>query len=256
MDYVHQLLILCPFIFFAGFVDSIVGGGGIITLPAYYLVGVPPHMALGTNKFSSAFGTAVAAYRFLKGKKVHLGAAAVSVITALIGSAIGASCSLFLTADALRYILIISLPFLAFFILKNKNFGKRDEKLDIPIRKVLILSGIIGLVIGWYDGFFGPGAGTFLILAFNAIVGFDLITSSGNAKMVNLASNVAALITFLISGNIIFALGIPAAICSIGGNYLGSSLAIKNGAKIIRPLFIFVFILLLMKILYDIVKSM
>lgn len=252
MAYWQQLLIVCSLVFFAGFMDSIAGGGGIISLPAYLAAGIPPHMALGSNKFSSVIGLTVSSSRFLKSRKVHVKAALIAAVGALGGSAIGARLALFLDERYLQYILIGSLPLLAVFILRNKRVGDQTVPKDHSGTKTLVLSGLAGLIIGCYDGFFGPGAGTFLIIVFNAVIGFDLLTSSGNAKIVNFASNLAAVITFLSTGNVMFSLSIPAAAFSITGNYLGTKLALKNGAKLIKPMFIVVLSLLLIKIIYDV----
>jgi len=253
--------------------DAIAGGGGIITLPAYYVVGLPPHMAMGTNKFSSTFGTAISSVKFLTSKNVHFKAAAISIPCALIGSACGSRLALYLSDETLRYILLVALPLLAIFLLrgnirfsvsrktdtkrlfllKGESQRKDGERKDLPTRKLLIIVGIISFTIGTYDGFFGPGTGTFLIIAFNLIAGMDILTASGNAKIVNFASNFAALVIFLLSGNIVFVLGLPAAACSLAGSWLGASVALKSGAKVIKPMFIFVFVLLLIKITIDMI---
>ncbi len=251
MDIIHKLLIICPLVFFGGFLDSIAGGGGIITLPAYYVAGISPHFALGTNKFASTFGTTISAWRFIKNKRVELKSAAVAAVAALIGSSLGASLALVISENFLRVFLIVALPFLCIFIIKNKKMNNESTDKKHSKNKVMVLCAISGFIIGGYDGFFGPGTGTFLIIVFNTVIGFDLLTASGNAKIVNLASNAASLITFLINGNIVFMIGIPAAVFSIMGHYVGSHLAITKGAKIIRPAFVFVLILLLGKITYD-----
>lgn len=251
MNLIQQLLLVCPLVFFAGFVDSIAGGGGIISLPAYHIAGLPPTMALGTNKFSSTFGTSISTFRFVRNGKIHVKAAIVSVTTAFIGSALGALLAGYVSDVILKYFLIIMLPVLAVFVLKNKKFNENGFEIPLTLSKTLLLAALAGFVIGCYDGFFGPGTGTFLILIFNTIIGFDLLTSSGNAKVINLSSNIAALATFLLSGNVVIAIGIPAAICGIAGNYLGSGLALKNGIKIIRPVFIVVVGLLLAKVCFD-----
>jgi len=247
----QQLALICPLVFFAGLVDSIAGGGGIISLPAYVLVGVPYHLALGTNKFASTMGTTVAAARFIKNGKRHLASAACAVVAALAGSPLGALLALRISEDALRYVLIVMLPVLAVFILTSKSFKTDARQTARGTLAVCLLSTLAGFIVGAYDGFFGPGTGTFLILIFNAVIGFDILTASGNAKAVNLASNIAALITFLISGSVVFGLAIPAAVFGIAGNYLGAGLALKNGMKIIRPAFVVVLALLLGKLVLD-----
>ena len=147
------------------------------------------------------------------------------------------------------------LPVLAVFILKSKNFKNDSREIKKPGTKVLILSSIAGLVIGAYDGFFGPGTGTFLILIFNFVVGFDILTSSGNAKVINLSSNAAALATFLYSGSVVVLIGAAAAVFGVAGNYIGSGLAIKKGVKLMRPIFIFVLAALMIKLVYDIIAA-
>lgn len=248
---IQTLLTICPLIFLAGFVDSIAGGGGLISLPAYLSAGLPPHFAYGTNKFSSCCGTTFSMLRFFKNKHIHYKAAVASVFTALLGSFAGAKAALALDEHYLKIFLLVALPVIAVFILTRRGFGEQNQTVDISMRRIIVLSMISGLVIGAYDGFFGPGTGTFLILVYTGVIGFDLTTASGNAKVVNLASNVAAVFTFLAEGKIVFAIGIPAALCCIAGNYIGSGLAIRKGAKVIKPIFIGVLVLLFIKIVSE-----
>jgi len=250
MDYFEQLIILCPLIFASGFIDSIAGGGGLISLPAYNVAGLAPHFALGTNKFSSCIGTFFSTMRFVRNKSYDLTSAIPSVIFALIGSAIGTKIAIYLDAIVLQYVLIAGVPVIAVIVFKRKNLSNITPK-QYSKTKIIVLSSIIGFVIGGYDGFFGPGTGTFLILAYTSVLGFDLLTSMGNAKLVNLTSNLASLVVFLIEGKILFAVGIPAALCAIAGHHIGSGLAIKNGQKIVRPILILVLTLLMIKLLWD-----
>lgn len=252
----RMFLIVCPLVFLAGLVDAVAGGGGLIALPAYLVAGLPPHFASATNKCSSVFGTTVSTLRFLKQGKFHRRAAAVSAVTALIGSALGTRLNLFLSEKALHYVLIALLPIIAVFLLFHRDFGLESKVEALSPKKLTVLSGAIGLALGAYDGFFGPGAGTFIILAFTALCGFDLVTASGNAKVVNLCSNIAAFVTFAFAGKILWVLGLPAACCSIAGHYVGSSLALKDGAKIIRPMFFVVIVLLLVRIVWDLVTGL
>jgi len=252
---IQIILIVCPLIFLAGFIDSIAGGGGLISLPAYLFAGLPMHNAIATNKFSSTFGTAISTYRYIKSGSANLKSALASVVGALVGSYAGARLALALDEKYLQYFLIIALPVIAVFVLTRKNFGKDDTAFNLPPSKVVVFSVISGFVIGAYDGFFGPGTGTFLILAYTGIIGFNLKTASGNAKIVNLASNVAALITFIFSNKVMFQIGIPAALCGTLGNWLGSGLAIKKGSGVIKPFIIVVILLLFGKIFYDLILS-
>lgn len=246
---------LCLLVFLAGFMDSIAGGGGLISLPAYILTGMPMHMALGSNKFSSAFGTAISAFNFLRNKKVFLKAVPVSVACGLAGSAVGAYVALLVSDAALRWVLICMVPVVAVFTLIKKDFGREDRSHTLSTRKILIGAGIAALCIGFYDGFFGPGTGTFLIFVFAIFLRFDLVTANGNAKMINLASNVGSLVTFIVSGHVIFALAIPAAVFGIGGNFIGSGLAIKIGSKIIRPVLVLVLTILLYSVIMQSINN-
>ena len=256
MNFIHQLLIICPLVFFAGIVDAIAGGGGIIALPAYMVAQLPPHMAMGTNKFASAIGTTASVARFMRNGKIYWNVAVVSVPCALFGAFLGTKTALFIDENILRYILMVLLPFAALFVIKGGSLKNGSTTKNMPHKKLLVLSGLAGFGIGAYDGFFGPGTGTFLIMVFNILLGMDILHASGNAKIINLASNIASLATFLISGNVMFLIGIPAAICGILGHYIGSGLALKNGIKVIRPVLVLVLILLMVKVGWDAVSTL
>ncbi len=184
MEYLEQLLIICPLIFISGFIDSIAGGGGLVSLPTYNIAGLSPHFALGTNKFSSCIGTFFSTMRFVKNKSYNLTSAIPSIIFAFIGSAIGSKIAVCLDAKILQYILVGGIPIIAVLVFKKKNLSHIKPR-NYSKSKVIILSSLIGFVIGGYDGFFGPGTGTFLILAYTSVLGLDLLTSMGNAKLVN-----------------------------------------------------------------------
>jgi uncharacterized membrane protein YfcA len=204
-----KLIIICALVFLAGFIDSIAGGGGLISLPAYIFIKLPAHVALATNKFSSTFGTAVAVVRYAAGNTIHYKSASVSVLSALLGSFAGAKLALALDEKYLQYLLIFVLPVITVFIITRKSFGEVDTVSGLSTIKIVVYSILSGLLIGAYDGFFGPGTGTFLILIYTGVIGFNLTTASGNAKVVNLASNVSALVTFMFSGKILFQWAYP-----------------------------------------------
>lgn len=235
-------------IFFAGLVDSIAGGGGLISLPAYLAAGIPYHVAAGTNKFSSMLGTCISVFRFVKNKAFNFSSIIFSVPMALIGSYLGARLALSAEERVLHIFLLVSLPVVAFIVITNKNMGECCRPLPSKHR-IAALSIISAFLIGCYDGFFGPGTGTFLIIIHNAVIGFSLINASGNAKIINLSTNIAALFAFIVSGSIDYRLAVGAAICNIAGNWIGSGLAFKKGAKVIRPMFIIVLILLFASII-------
>ncbi len=254
MTILQMILVVCPLVFLAAFVDAIAGGGGLISLPAYLFTGMPTHMAYGSNKFSACIGSMFSAYRFLKTGTVYLKVAILSAVFALVGSYLGARLTLVLSDQALKLSMTILLPIIAIFILfkkKNADDVNTVERLSKPA--VIGLSAVIGFAIGTYDGFFGPGTGTFLILAYTSIMGFDFRTACGNARIVNLASNFAALIVYIAAGKVMYAIAIPATICSMLGYWLGAGLAIKKGAKFIRPVMLCVIGGLFVKIIWDMV---
>ena len=251
LAYATMLLIICPLCFLAGFVDSIAGGGGIISIPAYLIAGLPVHMAYGTNKFAMAIGTSVSAGNFLRSRKVSLLAALAAAPGALIGAYGGTRLALALDERVLKVALMIVLPLLAVFLLTRRSFGSDQSSDPLPDRRLLPFSFATGLVIGAYDGFIGPGTGTFLILAFVGLMHIGLTEACGTAKIVNLSSNVASTITYLASGKVVFLIALPAAACTILGNLIGSHLAIHRGARIIRPVIIGVLLLLFLRFLAD-----
>ena len=249
MEITYQtFLIVCPFLFLAGLIDAIGGGGGLISLPAYLIAGLPPHAAVATNKLSSTCGTTLATLRFIKNGLVNLKLAIPSVIAAIIGSSIGANLSLLIKEEIMLYIMIAILPICAFLVLNKKLFhdgGENEITLD---RRTYITATIAALIIGMYDGFYGPGTGTFLIIAFTVFAKISMKTANAQAKVINLTSNITSLIIFLINGEVLFSIGIVAAACNMLGGYIGAGLVMKNGAKIIKPSIIFVLILLALKV--------
>lgn len=246
------LIIICPLVFLAGIVDAVAGGGGLITLPAYLIAGLPPHMATATNKCGSTFGTFFAALRFLRSGKIQIKSAATAAVAALLGSFLGAKLNLVASDRVLSYILLAVVPIMAVFLCLKRDFGTENRSGTLGPVGLLLASAGVGLAVGAYDGFFGPGAGTFLVLAFTRICRFDLLTATGNTKLVNFASNFAALVTFAIGGQVLWAVGLPAAVCSILGNSLGAALALKKSAKIVRPMLLLVMGLLVIRLAYDI----
>lgn len=246
-------LIVCPLVFLGGLIDAVAGGGGLITLPAYLLAGLPAHLASGTNKCGNAFGTVLSTGRFLKRGDVHIPSAVMGAVGALFGAWVGARLNLIMPEQALYYIMLAVVPVMAVFLLLKRDFGQENRSGELSRGQLMVMALGIGLAIGGYDGFFGPGAGTFLMLAFTGLCRFDLLTASGNTKLANSASNLASLVTFALAGKVMWSVGIPAALCGIAGNYVGSGLALKNGAKVIRPMFLVVLVLLLSRLIYDIV---
>jgi uncharacterized membrane protein YfcA len=239
------LWILCPIIAIGAIVDSIAGGGGLITLTAYVAVGLPPQMALGNNKFAAASGTTIATVRYIKGGQVDWKIGSIALVMSMIGSAVGSNLATRYAQTYLQYLLVFLVPAIAVFMLAKPNFGQARMR---GTASAMLLGGAGGLVIGAYDGIFGPGTGMFLTLVFTSVIGLDLLKSCGTAKVVNLASNYAALATFVLHGTIDYSIAVPCAISSIVGGYIGSGLALKGGAKVVKPVMLLVLFLLLLKV--------
>ena len=243
-------LIVCPLALLAGFLDSIAGGGGMITLPAYYLAGLPPALAAGTNKMSASMGAVVATLNYAKAKKIDYRIGIPAVAGALVCGTLGALVLTSLPQNVVRILVLCCIPVAAAFTLRKP---KLRESRTLGEKAMLILSLLVGCAIGFYDGLIGPGTGTFLILLFMQIFRMEAVQASGTAKIVNLASNVAALLSMIFTGNVLFLLGIPAGVCTMVGAHFGSRMTIKKGGKLIRLMMIVVLALLLLKILADIV---
>lgn len=244
------LLIVLPFIFVGGFVDAIAGGGGIVNVIGFMISGVPMHMILGTNKVQALFGTSVATYNYVSKGHYKKDFIIFSFIGAAIGSLSGAYIASITSQETLRWLMTVILPIVAIVMISGKK--PKISLIEETKKKIYIVTFFIGLIIGFYDGMIGPGTGTFLIIAFS-MCGLSLLDANGNAKAVNLASNVMAGTLFLVKGKVILWLAIPCIITNVIANYIGSHLAIKNGDKIVRPIIVGVLILLFFKTIADII---
>ena len=178
--------------------------------------------------------------------------ALIGAVMALAGSWLGASTALRISGEFLNYLLIILIPLITVVVLLRKNLGFSDTAHLLKLGFRLSLGALAGLIIGFYDGFFGPGTGTFLILIYSVLLHYDFVRANGNSKVVNLASNMAAVVTFAVHGQILYPIAIPAAVCGIAGNLLGSKMVVLRGNKIIRKVFILALILLLIRVLYNV----
>lgn len=247
----QMFLIVCPLALLAGFVDSVAGGGGLISLPAYYLAGLPPVLAAGTNKLSACMGTLAASGRFLAGRKVEVRIAVASALGALPGSWLGTNLLKSIPENVVRFMMIAAIPVVAVVVLRQGK--KLGGTCRVPEKYVLPTAAAIGLAVGFYDGLVGPGTGTFLILLFTMILGMEAVEASGTAKVVNLASNVASLLNLLLAGQVLVWLGIPAAACAMVGNLLGANMTMHRGTGFIRGMMMVVLALLLAKMCYDVV---
>lgn len=244
-------LIVCPLVFLAGLIDSVAGGGGLISLPAYMAAGLSPLQAAGTNKMSACLGTVASTGRFVRDRKVDWKAGIFAALGAFPGSWLGALLQQHIPQENIRLLMIVAIPLVAIVVLRKKDMNGRCL-VSAPFYRPMAFG--IGLLIGFYDGLIGPGTGTFLILLFTMTLGMEAVMASGTAKIVNLTSNVAALASYLANGadNILFALAIPAAICGMIGNYIGASLTVKKGVGFIRYMLLAVLVLLLAKMVMDV----
>lgn len=242
-----SFLIVCPMLFLAGLVDAIGGGGGLISLPAYLLAGLPVHQTIATNKLSSTCGTSLATWKFYRQGLIQWKLALPAVAVAIVGSSLGANLSLVVPQSVLEKVLFVVLPVVALVVLNPKPFHDNPpKKAD---RKTLVISLVSAFLVGIYDGFYGPGTGTFLILAFTVFAKLDMTAANAQTKVINLTTNITSLVIFLANGQVLIPLGLAAAVCNMAGNYLGASLALTRGSRITRPVILVVLSLLFLKVL-------
>ena len=254
-ELLRMCLIVCPLIFLGGFVDSVAGGGGVITLPAYLMAGVPVHLAAGANKVVNGIGTAAATVKYFRSGKIRLSVALPAAAGALAGGYIGAEIAKLLSDALLQGLILVALPVVAIFLVLRKDFGQETGEMTRGKTYELLVSLAIGLAIGCYDGMIGPGTGTFMIMAFTALLFLDMVTASGCAKVGNLASNVAAAVSFIIGSSVMWQLVLPATICSVAGNYCGALYAIRGGGKKIRGMIFVVLGMLFVKLLWELIAG-
>ena len=246
-----QFLIVCPLVGIGGFVDAVAGGGGLISLPAYMLAGIPVHNAIATNKLSSLMGTSTTAVRYFRDGFMDMKVVPACVIAAFLGSACGARIALLIADRVFKLIMLVLLPALAAYILKGRAF--REDREPYPLRKTILISAAISFFVGMYDGFYGPGTGTFLILLLTAAAHVSLERANGASKAINLSTNVAAFTVYALSGKVLFLLGLTAGLFGILGNFIGSRLFEKGGAKVVRPLMLTVLAIFFIKLITELV---
>jgi uncharacterized membrane protein YfcA len=237
---------------FAGFVDSIAGGGGLIQLPSL-LISMPntaPSLLLGTNKLPSFLGTLGATASYLRKVKPDFKLAFVMAVPAFIGSGLGASVATKIPKEAFKPIILFMLIVVALYTWRKKELGL-VENFRFARRHQVGMGALAGLVIGFYDGIFGPGTGSFLMLILVALLGFAFLQASVTAKIVNLATNLGAILVFGLNGKILWVLGLTMAIGNVMGGFLGARWALKGGSALIRKVFLVVTTLLILRLAYD-----
>ncbi|RDU65960.1 hypothetical protein CQA53_04890 [Helicobacter didelphidarum] len=245
--HVHILLILFAVAFVAGFIDAIAGGGGMITIPALFLVGIPPHEALGTNKLQSSFGSFSATLHFYKTGHLHIKENILHIFLVFFAALCGTILLNFFDASFLaKWIPFLLIIFALYFLFSPKI---QDENKHGNMKNPLLLLFLI--CIGFYDGFFGPGTGSFFMFALIACGGLSMKDSLARTKLYNFTSNIAALCVFMLHGQILFLVGFIMGIGQFIGANLGSKTALKHGAKIIKPLVVTISLLVCTKLLYE-----
>lgn len=247
------LALLCVAAFLAGFVDAIVGGGGLIQTPMglVLLPSLPVATVIGTLKIPSFSGTFFAAFQYLKKIEMNWKLLIIMMTLAVPSAYLGSSLLTYVSNDFMKPLLLVVLSLLVIYTYVKKNFGQNSDKSHSDNQQ-LLYAILISFFIGFYDGFIGPGTGSFLVLAFVTLLGFDFLQASANAKMVNLATNFGSICLFVIKGKIIWMIALPMAFCNAIGGFLGAKLAISKGNKFIRIFFLIVVIGTLIRFGYDV----
>ncbi len=247
-----EILIVSLASLFAGLVDSIVGGGGLILIPALFATfpTAPPATLLGSNKSAAIWGTAFATYQFSRKVEMRWAALLPAAAAGLIGSMCGAWTVTQVDPSFLRKALPFLLLLLLAYTLIKKDMGQLHEP-RFKGRSEAIIAGLMGLFIGFYDGFFGPGAGSFFVFAFVRLLGYDFLNASASAKLLNTATNFSALVLFAWQGHVWWHLALPMALANVVGSLWGARLAMKHGASFVRYVFLAVVAALIVKSAYD-----
>lgn len=240
--------------FLAAFIDAVVGGGGLISIPTLLAVGLPPSIALGTNKLASVFGSMTSAIRFIRSGKVDLKLVGRLFVPVFILAMLGASLATFLPAQLLKPIVIVILTLVLFYTIFKKDWGDVRKVQSFTVKKAILITVLLSL-IGFYDGFLGGGTGSFMMFIL-LLFGFDFLGAAGNAKVLNFASNLGALILFMILGEVNYLYGLIMAASMIAGSYVGAMFAIKQGVGYVKVLFIVVTALLILKNAYDYIMQL
>jgi len=242
-----ELALLCLAALIAGGVDAIAGGGGLITLPMLLATGIPPHVALGTNKGQSVFGAFAALVRFSRAGLVKGKLAWVTFPAGLVGALLGTRLVLWVKPEVLKPLVLVLLVAVAAFLAFRKG-PPPGERPEPPLARMQLLAGVAALLIGAYDGFFGPGTGTFLIVAFSTLLGHGLMRASADAKVVNFASNLAAVALFWWKDVVLWQVALPMAVAQFTGAWIGAHLTVRGGDKLVRKVVLVVVAALVLKL--------
>lgn len=237
--------------FFGGIVDAVCGGGGLIVLPALFAVGVPAHVAVGTNQVSVLPGIVTSVAKFHKSGKIDVKNVIYAVPFGLIGGFVGAKLNLMVSESYLQLLLLILIPVLTIFTIFKPTVGDIDRSKDNSRQKMIVMSAVIGFVVGTYHAFYGPASGTFYMLAFALILGYDLVTANGNTRFVTLFVSAVSSVTYALSDCVNWFFVLAAVPAYAIGNYVGASLAVSKGAKFVRPMYYIILAILFIKLVKD-----
>lgn len=248
------LFYLCSAAFCAGFIDSIVGGGGLIQTPLAlaFLPQLPVSTVIGTLKIPAFSGTALATIQYLKKVKIDWKLFGIMATLSFVSAFLGSHLLTIISNDFMKPVLLFILIALAIYTIFKKDFGQAKER-EIPYNIALINGCIVSIVVGFYDGFIGPATGTFFILGFVTLLGMDFLKANTNAKLINLATNFGSICLFLLKGKIIWSIALPMAFFNALGGYIGAKVAINKGNKFIRYIFILVILLSICRFGYEVI---
>ena len=240
--------------FLGSFVDAIAGGGGLISVPAYLLGGFPPHFALGTNKFSATFGSLSSTVEFFRNGKIDFHLVKFIIPCTLLGAILGVNSVLLLDQAFLYPLVSIMILVVGIYSFLKKDLGLVSTY-ELKSRSQIAMGMFFGFVLGFYDGFFGPGTGSFLLFIFIKFFGMDFVNAGGNTKALNFTSNVTSLVVFAVAGKINYSIGLAAGLAALLGSIIGTRVAIRRGASFVKPIFLIMSFAVFLKMLYEMVTG-
>ncbi len=248
-----ELVLLCFLALIAGFIDAIAGGGGLIQLPAYFIL--MPNFStaslFGSNKFAGFSGTLMSTIQYLKKVKAEWKLIMPSLFVAGLSALAGARLVSLFDKEKLAPVIVVLLIAMLIYTVMNSSTGIQDRREEVSKKRISWILPLSAAIIGFYDGFFGPGAGSLLMFVFISFLKYDFLHAAVHTKIFNLVTNVGALLYFVVKGEVHYDVAIPVAVCNVTGSYLGAKLAISKGSGLIRVIYIMMVVVLISKIVYD-----
>lgn len=241
--------VACIGLTLAGFIDAIAGGGGLISTPAFLIAGLPIHTVIATNKLSNCMGTAVACAKYIKEGFMRWRLVVPCIVAAMLGSTLGAHAALAADENLLRIVMLVVIPVAGFYVLRNKQLSSSAEPWEPRCELLVCLAVSLGM--GFYDGFYGPGTGAFLMLLLTSVGRLKLTDAAGTTKAVNLTTNVSALVVFLLNGAVMIPLGLLCGLFNVVGSWLGARLFTSKGAAVARPVLLAVLVIFAARVIAE-----